>query len=227
MTRLARLFAVAAPLALGSALLGGCKEESPPPPPEVQPSAAAAAQAGPVVESEYGTPVKDRVATLGLLNKRNNLSQDIVLKSGESRRVGNVIVKLATCEKSLPWEEPETGAFVQVFVEERASTQEKLAWHKVFSGWLFRESPSLNVVEHPVYDVWVKDCAMKFPGEEGGPPAAASASNAAKPAGSSPAPKAAPSASPSPTASPSPSAKPLPDARPTPRATPSPTPSGR
>ena len=30
-----------------------------------------------------------------------------------------------------------------------------------------RESPSLNVVEHPVYDVWVKDCTMRFPGEEG------------------------------------------------------------
>lgn len=234
MTRSARLFAVAAPLALASALLAGCSEESaPPPPPEVQPSAAAVTQAGPVVESEYGTPVKDRVATLGLLNKRNNLSQDIVLKSGESRRVGNVIVKLATCEKSLPWEEPETGAFVQVFVEERASTQEKLAWHKVFSGWLFRESPSLNVVEHPVYDVWVKDCAMKFPGEEGGPPAAASASNAAKPAGSSPAPKTEPSASPSPAASESPkvsaspSPKPASDARGAARATPSATPSGR
>lgn len=190
MMAFSRLLVVAAPLALASLALSGCGEDSSPPPPEVQPSAAEAAPAAPVVESEYGTPVKDRVATLGFLNKRNNLSQDIVLKSGESRRIGNVIVKLATCEKSLPWEDPETGAFVQVFVEERASTQEKLAWHKVFSGWLFKESPSLNVVEHPVYDVWVKDCAMKFPGEEGGPPApAASSSSAAKPAGSSPAPK--------------------------------------
>ena len=203
MLHFARLLAVAAPLALGTALIGGCDEKSPPPPPEVQASGADAVQAGPVIESEYGTPVKDRVATLGFLNKRNNLSQDIVLKSGESRRIGNVIVKLASCEKSLPWEEPETGAFVQVFVEERASTQERLAWRKVFSGWLFRETPSLNVVEHPVYDVWVKDCAMKFPGEEGGPPASASASNAAKATGSSP-PKSDPAAAASPTAEASP-----------------------
>ena len=147
MMAFSRLLVVAAPLALASLALSGCGEDAPPPPPEVQPSAAEAAPAAPVVESEYGTPVKDRVATLGFLNKRNNLSQDIVLKSGESRRIGNVIVKLATCEKSLPWEDPETGAFVQVFVEQRASTQEKLAWHKVFSGWLFKESPSLNVVE--------------------------------------------------------------------------------
>ena len=59
---------------------------------------------------------------------------------------------------------PETGAFVQVFVEERADAERPLAWRKVFSGWLFRNSPSLNVVEHPIYDVWVKDCAMKLPG---------------------------------------------------------------
>ena len=208
MTRSARLFAVAAPLALASALLGGCKEEAPPPPPEVQPSAAAAAQAGPVVESEYGTPVKDRVATLGLLNKRNNITQDVVLKSGEAKRIGNVVIRLATCERTLPWERPaETGAFVQVFVEERADSESQLAWRKVFSGWLFKNAPSVNVVEHPVYDVWVKDCAMKFPGEEDSPAAAASPSSAAKAEGSaSPSPSPSPSAAPS--ATPSPAAKP-------------------
>ena len=161
-----------------------------------------------VIESEYGTPVKDRVATLGLLNKRNNLTQDVVLKVGEAKRVGNVIVKLATCERSLPWESsPETGAFVQVFVEERERADQPLVWHKVFSGWLFKNSPALSVVQHPVYDVWVKDCAMKFPGEEDSPAAAASPSSAAKPAGSAtavvkPAPKPSPSPSPTPTASP-------------------------
>ncbi len=157
---------------------------------EIPADMASAAAVTNVVESNYGTPVKDRVATLGLLNKRNNLEQDLVMKVGESRRIGNVIVKLANCEKTLPWETPpETGAFVQVLVEERAGTDSPLAWRKVFSGWLFRNSPSANVIEHPVYDVWVKDCAMKFPGEEEDPAAAASASSPAKPAGK-PAPEA-------------------------------------
>ena len=153
-----------------------------------------------------GTPVEERVATIGLLNKRNNLTQDLVMKSGESRRVGNVIVKLEVCEKTKPWERPEEeGAFVQVFVEERASASEKLAWHKVFSGWLFKNSPSLNVVEHPVYDVWIKNCAMKFPGEEAKPATSASSRSAAKASGSasaspSPAPSAAPAPSPEPAA---------------------------
>ncbi len=176
---------------------------------EVPRAVAGKGAAGPVVESEYGTPVKDRTATIGLLNKRNNLTQDVLLKTGEAKRIGNVVIKLATCERTLPWERPpETGAFIQVFVEERKDADSALAWRKVFSGWLFKNSPSLSVVEHPVYDVWVKDCAMKFPGEEALPKAAASPSSAAKPAGSgsaAPSPKPAASPSPEPTAAPSPS----------------------
>src|SRR5260221_8169965 len=118
--------------------------------------ATGAAPAGLAVETKYGTPVKDRVATIGLLNKRNNLTQDLTIKSGEARRAGNVVLRVATCERSLPWESPpETGAFVQVYVEERADAKAPLAWHTVFSGWLFKNSPSLNAVEHPVYDAWV------------------------------------------------------------------------
>lgn len=181
------------------------------------PEAVKATRAAPAVESEFGTPVKDRVTTLGVLNKRNNLTQELVLKSGESRRIGNLVVRVATCERSLPWESPpETGAFVQVFVEERPRPSEPLAWRKVFSGWLFRNSPSLNVVEHPVYDVWVKDCAMKFPGEEEDPAEAASSSNAAKPAGKATAtPQPSPAATPSPT-SPPPVAAPSPSPAPAP-----------
>ena len=55
---------------------------------------------------------------------------------------------------------------MQVFVRERRGAETERSWNKVFSGWLFRNSPSLNVVEHPIYDVWVKSCAMSFPGEE-------------------------------------------------------------
>jgi hypothetical protein len=204
--------------ALASLALVGCSKE----PDEtveaqatdVPASVGTGTAASQVVESQYGTPVKDRVATIGLLNKRNNLTQDLVMKTGESRRIGNVIVRLSNCERSLPWEDPpEVGAFVQLFVEERATTDKPLAWHKVFSGWLFKNAPSLNVVQHPVYDVWVKDCAMKFPGEEEDP--AAAASSAAKPAAK---PSAASSAAASPAATPTPTPSPsrTPAATPTP-----------
>ena len=107
--------------------------------------------------------MEERVATIGLLNKRNNLSQDIELKPGEEQTIGDVVLSLSACERTAPWEMPqETGAFVQVSVKERGAD----GFTRIFSGWLFKESPSVNVVEHPIYDVWVKDCAMRFPGDE-------------------------------------------------------------
>lgn len=176
-----------APGALCLLALASCSRQTDAPPPaEATEGAGPSVLASGVVESDHGTPVKDRVATIGLINKRNNITQDVVLKPGESRRIGNVIIKLATCERTAPWEDPqETGAFVQLFVEERANVRDKLSWHKVFSGWLYKNTPSLNAVEHPVYDVWVKNCAMKFPGEEDDPAAAASSARAAKPKGKS------------------------------------------
>lgn len=124
-----------------------------------------------------GTPMAERVATLGLLNKRNNLTYDIELKPGQQRRVEDVLVRLATCERRPPWDpEPEEGAFVQVFTTDEPAEDDP-EWTRIFSGWLFLNSPSLNVVEHPIYDVWIKNCAMRFPGEE-------EAASAAKPSGS-------------------------------------------
>ena len=123
-------------------------------------TAAALAQAE---APDSATPMAERVATIGLLNKRNNVSTDLELRPGEIAEEGPVIVRLEACERTAPYEFPqETGAFIQLDVLERGQSEHTRA----FSGWLFKENPSLNVVEHPVYDVWIKDCAMSFPGDE-------------------------------------------------------------
>lgn len=105
------------------------------------------------------TPMPQRVAVLGLLNKRNGISRDLTMKPGQAVRAGEVIVRLRACETSAPWEiQKLTGAFVQVDVRNPQGQ-----FQRVFSGWLYKETPSLNVVEHPVYDVWPKSCAMTHP----------------------------------------------------------------
>jgi hypothetical protein len=138
----------------------------PTPKPAVAPAASVPAkpQAGPkapqiVAPTSKITPMAERVVTVGLLNKRNGLSRDLVMKPGEAVRIGDVVIRVKACETSAPWEvEKLTGAFVQVIVH---GSDDK--WRRAFSGWLFKESPSLNVVEHPIYDVWTKDCAMRHP----------------------------------------------------------------
>lgn len=193
-------------LALCASLLAACSEDPPAPGPvetAIPEDLQGGGPAAKPVDAGIGTPMNERVATLGLLNKRNNLTQDLKMKPGEARRVGDVIVRLQACERTAPWEMPkETGAFVQVLVRGRGSDN----FRRIFSGWLFKESPSLNVVEHPIYDVWVKDCAMSFPGV--GKAASDDESDTPEPAT---APK--PAASPTPAPEP---AVPAPDAEETP-----------
>jgi hypothetical protein len=126
------------------------------------------------------TPMAERVAVIGVLNKRNGIPRDLTMRPGQAVRAGDVIVRLRACETSAPWEVQRlTGAFVQVDVRNPQGQ-----FKRVFSGWLYKETPSLNVVEHPIYDVWPKSCAMTHPdgtdSAEGAEGAASNASSAPK-----------------------------------------------
>ncbi|OSZ71044.1 hypothetical protein CAP39_09010 [Sphingomonas sp. IBVSS1] len=105
------------------------------------------------------TPVKDRVLVIGALSKRTGQSRSFTLKPGQYVEFAGIRITARTCETTPPWERPKlSGAFLQV--------DEKLGnspLRRVFSGWLYAESPSLNVMEHPRYDVWLKSCTMRFP----------------------------------------------------------------
>ena len=105
-----------------------------------------------------------RVAVLSILNKRNGIVRNVALHPGQSARWKDITVRLRACETTAPWEpEKLTGAFVQVDVQ-----RPDRKWARVFSGWIYKESPSLNAVENAVYDVWPKSCEMTYPP---GPPA--------------------------------------------------------
>ena len=126
-----------------------------------------------VAGQEGVTPMAERIAVIGLLNKRNGIVRDLTLRPGQAVRYKDAVVRLRACESSPPWEtEPLTGAFVQLDVRQTDNS-----WRRFFSGWLYKESPSLNVAEHPVYDVWPKSCAMTYPAGPEAPAAPVASSN--------------------------------------------------
>ena len=71
----------------------------------------------------------------------------------EVRRFGSLDVRARVCNTRALTEQPKTTAFVEV--------EEVLlegGTKRVFTGWMLAESPGLNAVEHPVYDVWLTGC---------------------------------------------------------------------
>ena len=52
-------------------------------------------------------------------------------------------------------ENPKTDSFVEV---DEITLDRQI--RRIFTGWMFADSPGLNAIEHPVYDIWLKDCKM-------------------------------------------------------------------
>lgn len=90
----------------------------------------------------------------------------------ETVQFGSLQLTARVCHTRPPTESPNTTSFIEV---DELSLDNRLS--RVFSGWIFANSPGLNAVEHPVYDIWLIDCrAMPRPpvttAAEGGPPTA-------------------------------------------------------
>lgn len=140
-----------------TACLGEKKEET-------KKQAKSAGYKEPAFEPAYdvskATPMAERVATLGFLNKRNGETRELKMKPGEAVRIGRAIIRLRACERTGPWEQEQlTGSFFQVDIQGADNK-----WRRAYSGWNYKETPSLNPVQHPIYDVWTKDCQMDIPG---------------------------------------------------------------
>ncbi|MBB4102848.1 DUF2155 domain-containing protein [Allorhizobium borbori] len=49
---------------------------------------------------------------------------------------------------------------IDAFVEVDEITLDRKI-RRIFTGWMFADSPGLNAVEHPIYDVWLTGCKQK------------------------------------------------------------------
>ncbi len=93
------------------------------------------------------------VAVLQSLDKTTARTVVFEARVGGTVKFGPLYIKIQACRKAPPIEQPEAAAFLQIW---EVTPKEESKW--VFSGWMFASSPSLSPMDHPVYDVWVKDC---------------------------------------------------------------------
>lgn len=87
------------------------------------------------------------------LDKITGVTTTFEVQIGQEARFGGFIVRPRVCYSRPATEEPKTTSFVEV--EELETDQSR---KRVFTGWMFAESPGLNAVEHPVFDVWLTGC---------------------------------------------------------------------
>jgi hypothetical protein len=122
--------------------------------------------------------VENGMAIFAALDKVTAAVQKVTAKLNDTEPFRTLRITPRACYTSPPTEPPRTSTFVEID-EIMFDGKEK----RIFSGWMFAESPGLNPLLHPVFDVWLTSCSepqggapsAKGPqaGTGSGPPAAA------------------------------------------------------
>lgn len=113
--------------------------------------------------------IENGTAVFAALDKVTARISKFEIKLGETREFGALKVTPRACYSRAPTEPPKTTSFVEVDETMLDGSQKR-----IFSGWMFAESPGLNAVEHPVFDVWLTECSQPLRGgvaQKGAPPA--------------------------------------------------------
>ena len=71
----------------------------------------------------------------------------------ETVQFGSLQITPRVCYDRPPTEAPRTDAFAEVDEVETNKTLKR-----IFTGWMFADSPGLHGIEHPVYDIWLTAC---------------------------------------------------------------------
>ena len=103
----------------------------------------------------------NQVAVFAALDKVTARISKLEVRLNQTVRFGSLKVTPRVCYTRSPTEPPKTSTFVEVD-EVQLDGQEK----RLFVGWMFAESPGLNAVEHPVFDVWLTSCSASQRSED-------------------------------------------------------------
>ncbi|MEM7749438.1 MAG: DUF2155 domain-containing protein [Pseudomonadota bacterium] len=97
--------------------------------------------------------LNNQVAVFSALDKVTARIRKLEIPINETVTFGSLKVTPRVCYTRPPEVKPKTTTFVEVDEIQLNGKEER-----IFSGWMFAESPGLNAVEHPVFDVWLTGC---------------------------------------------------------------------
>jgi len=107
--------------------------------------------------------IENPIAVFAALDKVTARISPLEIRIGDTVRFGALTVTPRVCYSRPPTEPPLTSVFVEV--DEIKLSGEK---QRIFTGWMFAQSPGLHAVEHPVFDVWLTNCKTSAPEQAAG-----------------------------------------------------------
>ena len=99
--------------------------------------------------------IENRVAEFAGIDKITGRIITFDVYIDETVQFGALQVTPRVCYSRPITEKPKTTSFLEV---DEITLDRKI--RRIFTGWMFADSPGLNAIEHPVYDIWLTNCKM-------------------------------------------------------------------
>jgi hypothetical protein len=99
--------------------------------------------------------IANPIATFAGLDKITGRITQFDVYMDETVLFGALQITPRACYTRPPSQTQRTAAFLEV---DQISLKASVT--RIFSGWMFADSPALNAVDHAVYDVWLIDCKV-------------------------------------------------------------------
>ncbi|WP_248305058.1 DUF2155 domain-containing protein [Devosia sp. FKR38] len=98
-------------------------------------------------------PIANPVATFAGLDKITGRITRFDVYIGETVLFGALELTPRACYNRAATETQRTSAFLEV--DQRSLNG---ASKRIFTGWMFADSPALHAIDHAIYDVWLIEC---------------------------------------------------------------------
>ena len=118
--------------------------------------------------------ISNPIAAFSGLDKITGRITNFDVYMDETVQFGALQITPRVCYTRPPTETQRTSVFLEV---DQVSL--KGGSERIFTGWMFADSPALNAIDHPVYDIWLVDCKQS---SDIPPPPNAAASSSEPPA---------------------------------------------
>ena len=107
------------------------------------------------VLEKYSNKKNDKIyIKLKALDKITAKTSEIKLAIGEKKFFGPLEIKALKCQLSENNDSTDVVAYLQI---KDLSTQNNNQVF-LFNGWTFASSPTLQSIDHPIYDLWIVGC---------------------------------------------------------------------
>lgn len=97
--------------------------------------------------------IDTNIARMQAMDKITGMVRVIDVPVNSEVKYGSFSIVVRACKTRPPEETPENFAFVDVVDNYKSENPVN-----IFRGWMISSSPSLNPVEHPIYDIWLLNC---------------------------------------------------------------------